>query len=158
MIQLPIEKDVLESVAPHKSPMLLLDRIVNFDLDSFSCESEVFITPESMFFKPDDNIVPIWICFEYMAQTIAALSGISSVMKHEEPKVGFIMAVRDFKPSSRGFVHGTCVSIKVKQIFREGLVVAFSCTAAVDGLLVAEGIINAIEPDDELLQQMTGSD
>lgn len=158
MILLPIEKEKLETLGPHKNPMLLLDRIIGYDLDAYSCESEVAISRDSLFFSTDSNMVPVWISFEYMAQSIALLSGISSTLKNELPKVGFIMAVRDFKPFCQGFEPGTLLAIKVSQIYREGLVVAFSCTASVGESLVAEGIINAIEPDDALLKQMTGSD
>ena len=63
-------------IVPHSGKMSLLDRVVDYNFEKLEIHAEVDIGPGSMFFDNDIDGIPVWIGFEYMAQSISALSGI----------------------------------------------------------------------------------
>src|ERR1035437_7577130 len=100
--------------------MFLLNRVRDHNAADLWLESEVDISADSLFFDPERQLVPAWVAFEYMAQSIAALSGIVNFAADgSAPKIGFIMGVRDFECSCAGFSVGSSLSIHVAQIFRD---------------------------------------
>lgn len=143
-----IERPEIQNYLPHKDSMLLLDRIVEYDLEKFSLVSEVDTTERDLFYRPEMNGVPAWVGFEYMAQSIAALSGVAvRTWSEGEPKIGFIMSIRAFKTSVPAYPAGKNLKISVSQIFREDSVVAFECAITLDSEVVTTAAVNAIEVD-----------
>ena len=158
-MDLPLGHADSERFVPHKGPMFLLDRLIGEDLEAGCMASEVDMRPQSLFFREDLGGVPAWVGFEYMAQTIAALSGRQGGRHGGEPKVGFIMGVRDFDCAAPVFPRGSRLRIEARQEFRDGPVVSFRCrildgTAAEERVL-ASAMVNAIEVDDNELMQFT---
>jgi predicted hotdog family 3-hydroxylacyl-ACP dehydratase len=133
--------------------MLLLDSVEAYNMDDLSIETEVRISESSEFFRKEEGYVPLWVSFEYMAQSIAVFSGIKYRSEGEDPKIGFIMGVRDFKGEAEGFTAGDSVSVRVKQSFRDGDVAVFEGEASVDGKVYSSAIINVIENNKELVDK-----
>jgi predicted hotdog family 3-hydroxylacyl-ACP dehydratase len=139
-------KPELADYLPHKNSMLLLDRIVGYDLSTYRLLSEVDIWEDNLFFNPDLGGVGAWTGFEYMAQSIAALSGVhAKTVLDIEPKIGFIMSIRAFETKVAAFPPGKTLQIGVEQLFREGSVVAFNCNILLDGQEITTAVVNAIE-------------
>jgi predicted hotdog family 3-hydroxylacyl-ACP dehydratase len=157
MIITPLTKPELFNYSPHQGFMLLIDRVEDYSLEQAYLISSVYVTPQSTFFDAESGMVPCWISFEYMAQNIALLSGISSVLKAQKPKIGFIMAIRDFSTYYAGFTSGSRVSILVKQIFRDGDVAVFNGKALINKKEFAKGTISTISANDTLIKKMTGN-
>jgi predicted hotdog family 3-hydroxylacyl-ACP dehydratase len=90
-------KEATSELVPHKGKMLLLDRVQNYSLEDVNITTEIDISRNSLFYEDDLGGIPAWVAFEYMAQSISALSGIYGRTKGDKPKVGFIMSVSGFK-------------------------------------------------------------
>ena len=63
----------IKQVLPHQAPMILIDTLAQYDLDS--CRCTVKITAQSPFYSVIKKGVPSYIGSEYMAQAIAAFAG-----------------------------------------------------------------------------------
>ena len=116
----------LEQILPHKPPMVLLDRLLVADNDSAMCE--VSISPRSPFYDHQLAGIPAYVGIEYMAQTIAAYSGALSQREGSEPKVGFLLGSRKYKPSVAIYKQGQTLQISVRKLLEDssGLSV-FNC-------------------------------
>ena len=152
-----IARPELDQYVPHKGRIFLLDRVVGRGQDEAWLESEVDIHSGCLFFDPERQGVPAWVAFEYMAQSIAALSGfVAKETNGAEPKIGFILAVRDFVAQQAYFPSGTTISIRVKQIFKDGNLVSFDCLLRSGPNQLVSSVINAIEVDESSLESMMG--
>lgn len=144
-----IEKPELENYLPHKDSMLLLDRIMSWNFDKQLLESEVDTRNNSLFFNEELDGIPAWVGFEYMAQSIAALSGLDARHNLEqEPCVGFIMSVRNYATTMPAYPVNKVLRIQITQLFNEDSVVSFDCAIIMDGKIVSTAIVNAIETDE----------
>jgi predicted hotdog family 3-hydroxylacyl-ACP dehydratase len=128
--------------------MLLLDRIVEYDLEKPRLVSEVDVGERDLFYRKELGGVPAYVGFEYMAQSIAALSGVNT-REHGggEPKIGFIMSIRAFATDIPSYPAGKTVRVSVSEVFRESSVVSFDCVVSLDGAVVTKAVVNAIEVD-----------
>lgn len=138
----------VEKIVPHKGKMLLLDRVCSYDSQELSAVAEVDISDSVMFFDEKMGGVPVWLAFEYMAQSVGALSGIYCLSKGEEPRLGFIMSLSNFNASEPVFKSGKTVVIKVRQFMRVDRAVTFEGSASVDGVEIAKATLNTVEVDD----------
>lgn len=141
-------KESVMQIVPHSGKMSLLDRVIDYDFDKLEIHTEVDITPDSMFFDKDMNGIPVWIGFEYMAQSISALSGIYGKKQGQEPKIGFIMSVNNFTANKSVFPANSIAKIFVRQTMRMDNIVSFDGNITLDDTIVATAVINTIEIDD----------
>ena len=154
-----VEGEALERCVPHKGRMALLSRVVQYDFSQECLASEVDITESDLFFDREQGGVPSWVGFEYMAQSIAALSGIKRrMLLREEPRIGFIMGVRNFKSRAAVFAPGRRLRVEIRQTFRDGDVVSYECSINENGSEEARAVINAIEVSGGLLPAAGGTD
>ena len=144
----PIEKDKLINLLPHKGRMFLLDRAVDIDYDEYSIKTQVDVTKESMFYDETLGGIPSYVTFEYMAQSISALSGIDNNRKGLPPKVGVILSVSEFKTIIPVLKEGTTVTVLVCQQDIVDRVFSFTCTAYIGDELVSSGKLTVMEVDD----------
>jgi predicted hotdog family 3-hydroxylacyl-ACP dehydratase len=94
-----------------------------------------------------------------MAQSIAALSGIKRrLVQGEEPRIGFIMGVRNFKSRAAVFTSGRRLRVEIRQSFRDGDVVSYECNIQENGIEEARAVINAIEVNTGLVPAAGGTD
>ena len=137
----------LENILPHKYPMILINRVVNYDIENKQLISEVDISNDSMFFDSKLNQVPIWVGIEYMAQTIAALSGIYSLeFKKTTVELGFVIGARNYECFVSGFSNGSCLTIKVEQLFFDSELGAFDCAIFSGEKKLATAVLNVFQP------------
>jgi predicted hotdog family 3-hydroxylacyl-ACP dehydratase len=136
----------LESLLPHKGRMFLLDSVHRWDLAAGTLESEVLVSEGDLFYDTRTAGVPVWVAFEYMAQSISALSGLRRRgADGSEPRFGFIMSVRDFQAYAPHFSPGSRLRVSVRQLAREEDVVSFECAVGENGRIKAKAIVNALE-------------
>jgi predicted hotdog family 3-hydroxylacyl-ACP dehydratase len=126
--------------------MFLLDRFLEWDWRSATFVAEAVADESCVFFDEAAQGVPVWVAFEYMAQGIAALSGIERRERGDTPKIGFVMSVREFKAAAPWFPKGSRVRIEARELMRDGQVVSFSCAADCGGEKTT-AILNVIETD-----------
>ncbi len=141
-------REKLSGLVPHKGKMLLLDRLVSFDLEQTKVVTEIDISENCMFFEDSLGGVPVWIAFEYMAQSVSALTGIFGLKTGTPPRMGFILSVTNFCAEESVFSKGSTVQIEVRQTLRVDMAVTFEGKALVGGKCVATATINACDVDD----------
>ena len=144
----PIEKNELINLLPHKGRMFLLDRAVDVDCDKYSITTQVDVTESSMFYDEALGGIPSYVTFEYMAQSISALSGIDNRRRGLPPKVGVILSVSEFKSFIPVLKAGTTVIVLDCQQDIVDRVFSFNCTAYIGETLVASGKLTVMEVDD----------
>jgi predicted hotdog family 3-hydroxylacyl-ACP dehydratase len=87
-------EDMLQFVI-HRGKMLLLSRIVEFDLERRTIRAEYDGGPSCLFFEPALGGIPSWAGFECMAQGISALWGIACRKNGMALKPGVILQISD---------------------------------------------------------------
>ena len=144
----PIEKNELVNLLPHKGRMFLLDRAVDVDFEKYSIKTQVDVTEQSMFYDETLGGIPSYVTFEYMAQSISALSGIDNRRRGLPPKVGVILSVSDFKTAVPVLKAGTTVTVLDIQQDIVDKAFSFSCTAYIGDTPVSSGKLTVMEVDD----------
>ncbi|MDR2211830.1 MAG: 3-hydroxylacyl-ACP dehydratase [Spirochaetaceae bacterium] len=104
----------LKALVPHRGKMLLLSRITGFDLKNQTLTAEYDITRDCLFYREELGGVPSWAGFEFMAQSISALSGIENTARNSPPRFGFILSVSAFELYVPVFKEKTTLRIEVK--------------------------------------------
>ncbi|MBO7517225.1 MAG: thioester dehydrase, partial [Spirochaetia bacterium] len=125
-----------------------LDRAVDVDCDKYSIKTQVDVTEGSMFYDEALGGIPSYVTFEYMAQSISALSGIDNRRRGLPPKVGVILSVSEFKSFIPVLKAGTTVTVLDCQQDIVDRVFSFNCTAYIGDTLVASGKLTVMEVDD----------
>ena len=141
-------KKSVSELVPHKGKMFLLDRVRDYDLKENSITTEVDISRDNMFYEEELGGVPVWVAFEYMAQSVSALSGLQGRTQGEKPKVGFIMSVSGFNADVPVFNVGETVVVNVIENIRMDNAVTFEGSATVNGTLAVTAKLNTVEVDD----------
>ena len=141
-------KESVSELVPHKGKMFLLNRICDYDLEINSITTEIDITRDNLFYEEELGGVPAWVAFEYMAQSVSALSGLQGRTKSEKPKVGFIMSVSGFNADVPVFKLGETVVVNVLEKTRNDNAVTFEGSATVNGTLAVTAKLNTVEVED----------
>jgi len=155
----PMEKNDLLSILPHRGKMLLLSRVMNYNLEELTIEAEYHITEDCLFYDPAAGGVPSWVGVECIAQTAAALSGIRIRENGDPPKIGFILGISQVRAGFPFFSIGSILTIRVRQIERLDSLYIFDGeifikdSKGVDTKIL-EGRLTVIDVDDEQAQAL----
>jgi len=149
-----IEKEELQTIIPHKGKMLLLDRIIEYDIEH-SIRAEYDITRDCIFYDPVLDGVPSWVGFEFMAQAISALTGIRKRERGEKPNIGFILSIPSMRIEIPLFKNGSSVEVRVKEIDCTDLIYTFEGAAFLESKKVIEGKLMVMEISDDRFKSMT---
>ena len=111
-------------LVPHAGPMLLLHRLLEWGDDYVICE--VRVRSDGLF--DTAGHVPGWLGLEYMAQTVAAFSGIQARKDQEDVKIGFLLGSRRFETNVQHFDCGEVLRVTAKRLIngKSGMG-AFAC-------------------------------
>ncbi len=144
-----IEKDELITLVPHKDKMFLIDRITDYDSEAWNIASETVVRESCLFYDKAASGMPNYVLFEFIAQTISALTGIV-VREHNLPvRMGFILSVSSltfFVPVIRA---GQTVSIRAERTGEAGNVYTFVADITVDGAAIGSGKLTVLEVREE---------
>jgi predicted hotdog family 3-hydroxylacyl-ACP dehydratase len=147
-----IEKEELQSLIPHRGRMLLLDRIIDYNLEERLLTAEYDVTEECLFYDPALRAVPSWVGFEFMAQAISALSGLGYRQRGEKPMLGFIMSVFSMRIVHPSFNTGSPVRVKVKEAGCVDVVYTFDGEAFFEGKKIMEGKLTVLDANEEQME------
>lgn len=103
----------LESLIPHRKPMLLLDKA--FDVTENSAIAGVDISPASSFYVEGKG-VPAWIGVEYMGQTAALIAGWQLRQGLTQPHLGLLLGTRKFSAFSAWFARGDQLRVSASEV------------------------------------------
>lgn len=104
----------IREVVPHSGIMSLLDEVVGYD-DQSLC-AQVTINEDSLFVEAQG--VPAWVGIEYMAQTIAAYSGVIARNAGQPVSVGFLVGTRKYTSNQAFFPLGQTLKVLVHEELR----------------------------------------
>lgn len=118
-IQQKIEYDELINYLPHKGKMFLLSRVIQHDSINHTITAEYDITDKCIFYEAAADGVPSWVGFEFLAQSISALTGITNTEMGNPPLPGFILSVMEFKADVGYLKNNTTIQMKAVEDFRD---------------------------------------
>ncbi len=136
----------LEELIKHRRGMLLIDEVIAFDDNTIT--TQLTITPNSTFLEGDH--VPAWVGVEYVAQSVAAFSGMLAHNRSEPTKLGLLLSCRRYKTSSSKFMLGETLIIHVEEEFNDGNMGAYSCSISIKGEAIASLSLSAYIPDTDM--------
>jgi predicted hotdog family 3-hydroxylacyl-ACP dehydratase len=146
-----IEHDQLIELLPHKGKMFLLSRVTQHDVHAHTITSEYDVTPDCIFYEEEADGVPTWVGFEFMAQGISAITGITNKELGRRPRPGFILSVRDFRAAVPYLKNGTTIMMKIKEDFRSDKTYSYNCelfASRTDTVPAATSTITVMETED----------
>jgi len=149
-----IELEELRTLIPHTGKMLLLDRIIDYDIEH-SIRAEYNITESCIFYDPVLDGVPAWVGFEFIAQAISALTGIRKRLKGEKPKIGFILSIPFLRMEIPFFKNGSLVEVRVKENDCTDMIYTYDGEAFLENRKVMEGKLMVMEVSDERFKSLT---
>ncbi|MZR32210.1 hypothetical protein [Sneathiella litorea] len=126
----------------HAPPMILIDRVEAYDAATVA--SVVDIWADSPFLEC--GVVPAYVGVEYMAQSIAAYSGIKARNAGEGVKIGYLVSTRSMILSCPAFAIGDRLDVTVKLVYDEKPMAVFDGTIHRAEKLVAEARLNVYQP------------
>jgi predicted hotdog family 3-hydroxylacyl-ACP dehydratase len=147
-----IEKEELLTIMPHSGKMLLISRIKCYNLEERIIHAEYDITEDCLFYDPVLAGVPAWVGFEFIAQAIAAISGLICRERGEKPKLGFILSVSAIKTEIPFFRAGSTVEIKAKEVCCIDSIYTFGGEVLLEEKKAIEGKLMLFDVGDEKLQ------
>ena len=127
--ELPIERNELLGMVPHKGKMFLLNRVVQYDTEKLTITLQCDINRDNIFYDEELGGIPSWCTFEIMAQGVAALSYIKKTVRGESEKCnpGVVLSISHFKTRVPSFDEGTTIQIKISEDVSSGDISKFSC-------------------------------
>ncbi len=136
----------VENLLPHSGDMVLIDKILEYG-DGYGV-AHVKVRSNSKFYEQDLNGIHSSIGLEWMAQTIAAIAGITALQNNRPVQIGFLLGSRKYEPTTSVFKLDQEYTIRIKQLFYEanGLG-AFECSIYQENELIAESKLNVFAPD-----------
>lgn len=144
----------LESLVAHRTPMLLLDRIVSVSDNHVVAEAAV--RADNPFFESGRGI-PAYTGLEMMAQAIAAIDGMKNNEDGLTPKVGFLLGCRNYAVTCTDFQEGETLRITADMVFGDNQMFVFDCHIAdAEGGELASANLSVYAPADPEKFLMTG--
>lgn len=124
-----IERPELDSLIPHSKKMLLLSRVISWDLETSTIVTEYDITKDCIFYDEELDGIPSYAGFEIMAQGISVLGSIRRITdkNNEPPKSGVVLSITGYKADREVLKCGTTIRMKVSEDFSSDNVFKYSC-------------------------------
>lgn len=145
----PIEVQEIMKMIPHRYPILLVDRIIDFKEgeSAVGLKNVTMNEPHFMGHFPGHPVMPGVLIVEAMAQT-AALVVVKTLGPEAEGKVVYFMTI-DNARFRKPVVPGDTIHIHVEKSHARGPVWRFNGKAIVDDKVVAEATFSAMITDTE---------
>lgn len=140
-----IEHEELADLVPHKGKMFIIDRIIEADAKDWIIESETKITPDFMFYEKSVDGVPNYACFEIIAQTISALTGLYARENNLPPNMGFILSVSNLSFDFDIIKAGQIVKARAVRESAMDNVYSFTAELLLDGNPCGKGKLTVME-------------
>ena len=134
-----IDKKKIESLLPHREPMLLIDRLINI-IHLKSATAIVNVKKDSFFFQghfPTQPVMPGVLIVEAFGQAAAALTAYGVDPKEYENKLVYLMSVE--KARFRSPVLPDCeLHLDIEALRSHGRVWKYKGIAKVNGKIMAD--------------------
>ncbi|MDR1586721.1 MAG: 3-hydroxylacyl-ACP dehydratase [Treponema sp.] len=144
----PVAGEELLSILPHKGKMFLISRILDYSVQGRTLRSEYDVTEDCLFYDPFVGGVPSWVSFEFMAQAVSALSGLTGRFLGKPPLMGFILSVLSLETRTPLFRTGSVIQVRIAEEVKMDSVSTFRCRTDLDGAAVAEAKLTVMDVED----------
>jgi predicted hotdog family 3-hydroxylacyl-ACP dehydratase len=135
----------VEALVPHRSGMLLIDRVLSDDGDTTRAHATV--REDGLFVR--EGFLPSYVGIELMAQTIAVWGGLRQREKNEPMRLGFLLGTRRFESTVDGFPTGAELEVEAHfEIVSELGLAVFSCRIFHQAVACVTASINVFQPPD----------
>lgn len=132
-------------VIPQSGPMCLIDAIADYGADWI--ETRVDVRVDGLFGSADG--VPAWVGIEYMAQTVAAWSGIEQVQAGRKPDIGLLVGTRRCEFEADRFLPGWILHVRARLLLRDDTDLAvFDCSIRHGQKPLAQAQVKVYRPPD----------
>ena len=146
----------IEELLSHQDPMIFIDRVV--ESDQTGLLAEIRIKPGVPLFQEGIG-VPAWVGLEYMAQSIAALSGLRAKKDEEDVRLGLLIGCRNYVSDVSVFPDGADLKIRVTELdVLDKSLGAFDCTLGsppplVPARLMVSGRTHGVDEIDSVMNR-----
>jgi len=123
----------IETLLPHRAPMLWIDEILERDGDRVRCA----LTPRAEHLFVENGRVEPLIAIEWMAQTVAALVGMRDRDQCLDPRPGYLIAIPDSRFHVTHFDLGVRLEIEAERVWGDDQLASFECKVMRDDMLCA---------------------
>lgn len=139
----------LDTILPQKPPMRLIEKILQHSGEKLV--ASLRIRENSFGFEKGG--VPSWFGVEYMAQSVAAFSGLQ-FFSGGKPEIGFLVGVRNYIIDVESFKLDSEIQIHVVPGFVADNSGSFDCSIQVDGIEVVKATITTYKPSPLFLAKL----
>lgn len=142
----PLTPCPIEPYVPHRGQICLLDRLL--EVSDNDLLAEVIPRADNLFARQQG--IPAWVGIEWLAQAVAAWAGVQSALRHEAPRIGFLLGTRRYRCEPAYFTFNQPVRARIVPDFRadNGLGAFNGSLLDADGETLASATLNVYEPPD----------
>lgn len=113
----------LAELLPHSGQMIWLDSVI--DCNDNGLTAELVVRGDGLL--GHHASVPAWIGIEYMAQAIAAYSGIQDKLAGQPIRPGYLLGTRRYNGNIGEFAVGTRLTVHVAKVAQDEQLGIFDC-------------------------------
>jgi len=128
-------------VLTHEPPMILIDELVA--ASEKTLRTRVLLRDDSPFVQ--DGWVSSMVVIEYMAQTIAAMTGLRRRSGGEEIKRGYLLGCRSLELDAAELRSGDELIVEAEEIWSSEVLGQFRCSVSRRGESVAAGTLTVYQ-------------
>ncbi len=132
----------MNEILPQADKMMLLDKVIEFDDKSMSTELQV--RNDGLF--GDETSLPAWVGIEYMAQTVAAHTGMMNKLSGKPVTMGLLLGTRRFLTNIDKFTVGKVLRVKVERLIQDQGLSVFNCRISGENVEVSAKL-NVYQPE-----------
>ncbi len=141
----PIAFEEPAAYLPHRSPMVLLDRVIEIGDQHAYCE--VLIHAGSPF--AEEHGVPAIVGMEYLAQSIGVVAGWQGRRGGQGVSLGFLLSVPKYATTRPYFTHGELLRVEVTHVWGDAELMQFEgLIRDAGGNICATAVLNVFRPED----------
>ena len=138
----------LLSLLPHQGKMLLISRVIEYSVPARTLRSEYDVSEHCLFYDPALGGVPAGLTFEFMAQAVSALSGITGRVLGKPPMIGFILSVSSLEIQLPLVQPPGIVRVHIAEEMRLGAASTFRCEARIGERELARARLTVMDVED----------
>lgn len=128
---------------PHRSPMLLIDQLVERSDDKKHATATTSLNSKLLYHGADNSLSPEFF-IEIIAQTTAAAKGYDDLQNNEKLKAGFLVGIDEFSLTGSSTTNDQ-LRIEIEKMFEFGDITIFIGKLFNDTTLLAVGKIQVWE-------------
>ncbi len=132
----------VKEILPQADRMMLLDKVIEFDNKSMI--TELRVRNDGLF--GDETGVPAWVGIEYMAQTVAAHTGMMNKLSGKPVTMGLLLGTRHYSTNIDKFVAGIQLRVKVERLIQDQGLSVFACRISGENIEISAKL-NVYEPE-----------